>query len=342
MAFLFEIPRIKPDAGMPVGVYIRAFHTGQMSALVWAVESVLLGLWALVLAQYATPFHSFIAYSHAPIAAATLAAHLFASARDLDIGHAISESFVCATSGLCMVYVMALLDPGNYEDPRMFSMSVVDGLLPLDACIGLGWLSAALTSALGMTLSVRGRKYALMFHHFGYHMLVVPPSFLVFWLYNYDGQASEPVSQGIALLYQGVRVTHFLYTLVLIGIWGVFVVLQATGESIQNDWPDFAELTAAGEIRYTLAVILKLVGRLACILIPVSAAFTARTRPQTIMAWVLTGLGAVNSIDWLVFVDRWFSAKPDPLEQEEVAQVEQLTARPDPAAVTLHWRDKNV
>lgn len=306
--------------------------------LVWAVESGLLGLWALVLAEFSTPFHSFIAYSHSAIALFTLLMQLLAAARSLDIGPAVAEAFVCAVSGLLCVYIMALLDPGNYT--LLFSMPVVEGLLPMDACIGLGWFSAALASAMGMALSGRGRKRALMFHHFGYHMLIVPPSFLVFWLYNYDGQASEPVSQAIAFLYQGVRITHWLYTLVLAGLWAAFVVLQATGESLQleGEWPDFSEMTARGEIRWYLSVALKLAGRLACVLIPISAAFTARTRPQVILSWILTGIGGLNAVDWLHYVDRIFSkTEAEPLPDPSP----QFTRIFDPAALSLP-RDKNV
>lgn len=285
-------------------------------ALVWAVESAVLGLWALALSAFSTPFHVFLARCHASIAALTLLAHLLCAARQLDAGHAISEAFVCAVSGLLLMYVMALLDPS----PALFALPSVDGLLPLDGCIGLGWFSAAAVSALGMALSHRGRPCKLMFHHHGYHMAIVPPSFLVLWLYNYDGQAAEPVSQAIQFFYEGIRVTHWLYTLTLAGLWGVFIVLQATGEALPS-----------GRFPHALAVVLKFAGRSACVLIPVSAALTARTNGQAILAWVLAGIGAANVADWLWMVDRTFGAAPVEAEDDGPPP-------PDPAAVMLRWK----
>jgi hypothetical protein len=317
-----------------------------MSALVWSVESVVLGLWALVFSLYSNPFHSFVAYSHVLISGFTLIAHLFAAARDLPIRHAISDAFVCAVCSLFVVYLMAIFDVSN---PLLFSMSVLGDFLPLDACIGLAWFSAALVSALGMALSERGRRCTLMFHHFGYHMLIVPPSFLVFWLYNYDGAAAEPVSGAIAYLYRGIRITHFLYTMVLVGIWGAFVVLQATGECLrfEAEWPDFERMSANGGLRYALSVLLKLAGRAACVLIPISAAFTAKTSQQVILAWVLTGIGAVNALDWLKPLDYLLLGRrntPAPLEDSESRSLGVRFRAPsnlDPAAVALS-RDKNV
>ena len=307
-----------------------------MSALVWAVESAILGLWALVFSLYSNPFHTFIARSHASISGVTLAAHLFCAARDLDIGHEISEAFVCAVTGLWLMYTVALMDAGNYT--TLFTMPVLDGFLPLDGCIGLGWFSAAFVSALGMALSHRGRKCKLMFHHFGYHMIIVPPSFLVFWLYNYDGRAAEPVSQAIQFFYDGIEMTHFIYSLVLAGLWGVFIVLQATGEMLQFelDWPSFSDMSANGWLRYALSVLLKSAGRLACILIPISAALTANTKAQIILAWVLTGIGTANLFDWLRVVDGVLG------KREAEPESPSIHINSDPAALSLRWRDKDV
>jgi hypothetical protein len=206
-----------------------------MSALVWSVESVVIGLWALVFVQFVSnPLHTFVARTQLIIAGATLLMQLINTARVLPAVHAISEAYVSAVSGLFIAYLMVLLDPDNYSNPKLFSMGVFGGFLPIDACVALGWFSAALISGIGMALSERGRPSKLMFHHFGYHMLIVPPSFLVFWLYNYDGASTaEPLSQAVQFLYSGARITHFVYTLLLICIWGVFIVLQATGELLQ-------------------------------------------------------------------------------------------------------------
>ena len=313
-----------------------------MSALVWAVESVILGLWALVLTSFTSnPFHTFLATSHLIISGFTLITQLYNSARVLTIGHGISESFICAVSSLFLVYLMVILDSKNYTNPKLFSMQVFGGFLPIDACIGIAWFCAAIISAIGMALSERGRVCTLMFHHFGYHMLIVPPSFLIFWLYNYDGTTAEPVSQGISYLYHGVRITHYIYTFVLIGIWGVFVVLQATGELLQFDseWPDFVRMSANGGLRYVLSVFLKLAGRAACVLIPVSAAFSARTGAQAILAWTLAGIGVANSFDWVDFLDRILQGRR---VQQQPSSFE--TPRPsfDPAALSLPRRPQRM
>lgn len=329
-----------------------------MSALVWSVESVILGLWALVFVTTvsSSPFHSFIVRSYLIVAGATLCLQLYASARALAIGHAVSEAFVCFVTGLLLVYLMALLDPRNHTDPNLFSLPLLDDLLPLDACVGLAWFCAALISAIGMALSERGRVCTLMFHHFGYHILIVPPSILVFWLYNYDAVADEPVAQGIAYFYHGARVTHFVYTLVLIGIWSVFVALQATGECLQfeAEWPaSFGEMTANGGLRYALSVLLKLTGRAACVLIPISAALTARSNAQVLLAWALTGIGGVNAFDWLRVVDALVSGRRQQPQQDEPSAMLGVSSRfslsqpqrTDPAALPLmvdHRRDKSV
>lgn len=323
-----------------------------MSALVWSVESVLIGLWALVLVQFgSSPFHNFIARTHLLISGATLLIQLINSSRALPAAHAISEAHVCAVSGLFLMYAVVLLDPDTYTDPKLFSMGVLGGFLPLDACVGLGWFSAAFVSAIGMALSERGRPSKLMFHHFGYHMLIVPPSILVFWLYNYDGKADEPLSQAILLFYKGARITHFFYTVVLIGIWGVFIVLQATGEFLQfeMEWPSFSQMNANGGLRYALSIVLKLAGRFACILIPLSATFTANTAAQVILTWALVAIGGLNAFDWLHVVDRFLSTRRPiadnrPLESNLLIPPNRTLF--DPAALPLRateaWRDKSV
>ncbi len=316
-----------------------------MSALVWSVESVLIGLWALVLVHFGpSPFHSFIARTHLLISGATLLAQVFNSARALSAAHAIAEAHVCAVSGLFVMYAVALLDPDTYADPKLFFTGVVGGFLPLDACIGLGWFGAALVSAIGMALSERGRPSKLMFHHFGYHMLIVPPSLLVFWLYNYDGRADEPLSQAILLFYRGARITHFVYAVVLICIWGMFIVLQATGEFLQfeAEWPSFSQMSANGGLRYGLSMVLKLAGRFACILIPLSAAFTAKTAAQVILMWALVAVGGLNAFDWLRVVDRLLGSNA--VRPLEAAFAPPARTAFDPAALPLRdaWREKSV
>jgi hypothetical protein len=333
-----------------------------MSALVWSVESVVIGLWALVFVQFVSnPFHTFVARAQLIVAGATLLMQLINSARVLAVAPAISEAYVCAVSGLFLVYLMVLFDADNYSNPKFFSMGTFGNLLPIDACVALGWFGAALISGIGMALSERGRPSALMFHHFGYHILIVPPSFLVFWLYNYDGTStSEPLSQAVRFLYEGARITHFIYTMLLICIWGVFIVLQATGEFLQfgtEEWPSFSQMTTTDGLRYGLSVLLKLLGRCACILIPLSAAFTTKTTSQAMLAWALVAVGAANAFDWLQIFDRLLSRRvriqhPPPLESSLLVPNPNTNNTPirnfDPAALPLRqpppdaWRDKSV
>ena len=305
-----------------------------MSALVWSVESVFLALWALALTSIKpNPFHTFLARSHTILAGFTLFVQLFISARLLSMGHAVSEAFACAVSALFVVYLVVLLDPRNYSDPLLFSYSVSTDFLPLDACVGIGWFAAALISALGMSLSERGRPSRLMFHQCGYHMLIVPPSFLVFWLYNYDAPiTSEPVSQSVVLF--GTRVAHVIYCVVLLGIWVVFIVLQAVGESIPMyaNWPD-------NDPRRILMWVLRLVGQWACVLIAASALFSVRTGAQTALLWMLISIGIVNALDW-IWILEWVLGSPNNSEQQESSlPPTEFRSRLDPAALALHIKE---
>ena len=318
-----------------------------MSALVWATESAILGLWALVYSLYSNPFHAFIARSHALISASTLLLQLFAAARNLPIEHAISEAFVCAVSSLLLIYITVLLDPGNYS--ALFTMSTVE-FIPLDGCIGLGWFTAALASALGMALSERGRRSGLMFHHFGYHMLVVPPSFLILWLYNYDGSAKEPISTAIGLIQTCAHQVFFVF---LSALWGLFVFLQATGEGIGL----FEHGGSCADIWVYVfpSQVFKFLGRTLPILISFSASIASKTTSQAVLSWVLMGVAAANSLDFLDFggwlckriADFCANSSPTAPTAEEIARHQpQISAESFlqlPNHMTeIRWRDKMV
>jgi hypothetical protein len=296
-----------------------------MSALVWSVESVFLALWALALASVnPNPLHTFLARSHALLAGFTLMVQLFISARLLAMGHAVSEAFVCAVSALFVVYLVVLFDSRNYADPLLFSYFVHSDFLPLDACVGIGWFAAALISALGMALSDRERPSRLMFHQFGFHMLIVPPSFLVFWLYS---------ATDSTILF-GARVTYAIYCVVLLAIWVVFIVLQAVGESLLTyaNWPD-------GDPRRIVMWVLRLVGQWACVLIAVSALFIVRTGTQTALVWTLIGIGIVNAVDWIWMLDWILTGGGDAGEQQDGSPSNTFGARLDPAALALHIKE---
>ena len=286
-----------------------------MSALVWSVESAVLGAWALVLSFYSTPFHAFIARSHSIIAGCTLLLQLVAVARDLPIGHAIAEAFVCAVSALLLVYVAALLDTSNHA--RFFSMPATGMLVPLDAAIGIAWFCAAGVSATGMALSGVGkplaedgskRRASLMFHQYGYHMSIVLPSLLILWLYNYDADNKhDPVYKGVKLVRNNLSIGHTVLFVVYAGIWGVFVVAQFLGEGVLTggkQWTAWSGMSAGDTVRYVFAALFKFIGRGGCVLLPLSAVFASKTNAQMILAWTLVGVASANAVDLMSLFDR--------------------------------------
>jgi hypothetical protein len=322
-----------------------------MSALVWSVESAILGLWALVFSFYSTPFHAFIARSHAMIAGFTMVLQLISTARGLDIGHAVSEAFVCAVTALLLVYVASILDTANHT--RLFSMPYA-GMLPLDAVFGVAWFCAAMVSATGMALSEVGQRLSLMFHQYGYHVSVMLPSFLILWLYNYDANnTNEPIHKGIKLVRNNnVTITHALIFTVYACVWGWFVVAQFFGEgflTFGKQWPAWQDMSVGTSVTYVAAVMLKFLGRGGCVLVPVSAAFSARTSAQTIMAWTLVGVAAAYAIDLLSNIERIFgitspgNQPSEPLEypssiiESNMSTVPDIPhlVRHDPAAVIM-------
>lgn len=297
-----------------------------MSALVWSVESAVLGAWALIFSFYSTPFHEFVARSHSLIAAFTLLVQLVCTARDLppSIAHGVSEAFLCAVTALALVYAAGVLDRSNHD--RFFRMPSAGGLVPLDAAIGTAWFCAALTSAMGMALSgVKGssggggggrQRTSLMFHPYGYHAWIVLPSFLMLWLYNYDGANREdPVNKGIRFIQNNdVTITHTLIFIVYAGIWGVFVTALLLGEgvlSMGREWIAWRRMSTGRHVAYLLSVFVKLIGRCGCVVIPLSAVFVARTQAQMIMAWVFTGVAGAFAMDLLGWVDKLLAGRGD-------------------------------
>ena len=268
-----------------------------MSYLVWSLESSLIGVWAIALSIYSNSFHSFIARSHAIVSGLTLVLHLVSAARNLGIHGAIADAFACTVSALLLIYIAVLLDPSKYSG-FFVSSSIIDGLIPLDACVGLAWFTAAIVSALGMALSEKGRSTPLMFHHFGYHMSVVLPSLTIIWLYDYTASnGQEPIHQFIALFQ---TVTHWALFLTLVCIYGAFVALQAIGEGLklEMEWPRYRNMSFDVGTRYGLHVIIKLIGRGGPLIIAFSAVIVANTFPQSVLGWSLFGVAAINTIDF--------------------------------------------
>ena len=316
-----------------------------MSALVWSVESALIGAWAVVFSLYSTPFHAFIARSHSMIAALNLVLQLIAAARGLMISHAVSEAFVCAVTALLLIYIASILDTANHK--RFFSMPSA-GILPLDAVIGSAWFCAAMTSAMGMALSgVRQnqQRAALMFHAYGYHVSIVLPSLLMLWLYNYDAtNSNDPVYKGIKLVKQNnISITHTLLFTIYACIWGWFVLAQFLGEGLftaGRQWPLWQHMTCGTSVAYVTAATLKFLGRGGCVLIPLSAAFIARTTAQTIFAWILVGFAGAYAVDLLGVLETLFGLGSS--KQEDASFVDQfLPTAPPMRAEFVDSRDSS-
>jgi hypothetical protein len=169
------------------------------SVLIWSVESVLLGLWALVLSSYSTPLHVFIARSHVLISSFTLALHLYIQARGLVVGSAVAQAFVCAVTALFLVYFVIVFGVDTKNNTRYFNMPSV-GILTLDACIGLGWFAAAMISSIGMAFSFTRKTLeqsedvlpeaahttSLMLHSHGLHLVVVAPCLVLAFMSGYE------------------------------------------------------------------------------------------------------------------------------------------------------------
>jgi hypothetical protein len=159
------------------------------SALTWSVESVLLGLWAVVFSSYSTPLHVFVARSHVLISTFTMVLHLAVVSRGYVVGSAVSQAFLCAVSALFLTYLLAVF--ADSDDARLFRMPGV-GLLKLDAVIGLAWFAAVLLSSLGMALSGisqqsgsrNEKKTLLMLHPLGSHVMVISPCLTILKIAN--------------------------------------------------------------------------------------------------------------------------------------------------------------
>ena len=248
-----------------VHILCSRLHITKMAggaSLVWSLESVILGLWAVVFSVYSTPLHAFVARCHVLAASFTLLLHLVASARSLDVvAWAASQAFLCLVSALCVCYCVALADPNN---KRYFSLPLVDGLLPLDAFIGISWLLAALVSSVGMALvPFAGRKSSLMLHHCGYHLVVMAPSILLLL----------PSS------------TVFTFVWILAWILHVLIILGVTAGGTDN--------------RSALLKALTFFGRLACVAIASLDVVFAGGSMRFVVSVVLLVISVLDQFDWI-------------------------------------------
>lgn len=176
-----------------------------------------------------------------------------------------------------------------------------------------------------------GKKAALMFHQYGYHTSIVLPSFLMLWLYNYDAQNhSDPVYKGIAFTQKNkITITHTILFTVYACIWGWYVVSQLLGERYLNSgkpWPSSKEMSCGSWTAYCISAFLKFLGRSGCVLIPLSAAYTANTYAQAFMAWTLVGVSAAYALDIMSNIERLFgfTNKNQILQSNAGAEIEAL------------------
>lgn len=220
------------------------------SALIWSIESVVLGLWALVFSSYSTPLHVFVARSHVLISSFTLLLHLVVVARDLVIGSAVSQAFLCAVCALFLSYVSSVLatDSGS----KYFKMPSV-GLVTLDACIGLAWFTVVLFSGVGMALSFvkkepsekKGKLTLLMFHPYGFHLVVIFPCLAI---------ARQAASDSVCLI--GLIVWFVYIAYMLLRLCGADLVKTTPSENgSSKSWDKLVFYAVRSVVRYAALVI---------------------------------------------------------------------------------------
>ena len=283
-------------------VYICATSVviSMSSVLVWSVESVLLGLWALVFSSYSTPLHVFVAKSHVFISLVTLILHLYVKSRGLVVGSAVSQAFVCAVTTLFVTYLSALLSDGSGSEPKFFKMPSV-GLLTLDACIGLAWFIVSLISSLGMAFSFSHdgsklivhdeskptSKLFLMFHLYGFHLVVIFPCLAILYGAGFSSNEFQFVLEvglgGLCLI-----------------SWIVYIAalfMRIFAGDVSQEYSKFKELPVSNKIYLVVSQILT---RFCLITVTLITLFTfSTTYGQSVVVLCLFGLSAAFSLDLL-------------------------------------------
>ena len=262
------------------------------SPLIWSVESVILGLWALSFAAYSTPLHVFVARSHVLISSFTMVLHLVVVARDLVVGSAVSQAFLCAVSALFLTYVSAVLASGvDTIEPKFFKLPSV-GLLRLDAVIGLAWFTVAMLSGLGMALShikkepgmQRARMTLLMFHSYGVHLLVIFPCIVIIYT------ANVTLLLDICVIVWLVYVAYM--TVTLFGVDITSIVLRKN--------TSFRSLRWYQMVLFVLFYILHIIFRFAPIAISLAVLLFVDLRFQPrVLVFCLLGVAVLTSLDAL-------------------------------------------
>lgn len=270
-----------------------------MATLVWAVESVLMGLWALVLsAIFSTPFHRFMAISHLLISSLTAVVALLIVSRNPARAFPVAQAFNCAVTALVLVYVAVLLHPPSYA--AAFNSPDV-GILPLAGCVGLAWALASLLSATGMALGDSTQKSTLFLHPFGYHLPAVLPCVFI------------TLRSGVVWL----SVIEFIIWLAFAGghLFSAYIPTDVTTEE-QIPRKFTARIreffTCEGltprqigfrVMKLTLRII-KFVARVACVLVPVLMWLACdKTADVNVLALTTIIIAGMNFLSWASVLD---------------------------------------
>jgi hypothetical protein len=278
------------------------------SVMVWSVEAVLLGLWAVALAAYSTPLHVFVARSHLIVSVFTMVLHLYVRARDLIVGSAVSQAFVCFVSALFLGYLSVLLSHGIQSSPAFFSAPSV-GPLTLDACVGLAWFAVAMINGTGMAFSsvekkhegqgdgvgyngspekafaasLGARKTRLMFHSHGLHLVVLIPCLAMVYAINYTKSSGH--GETVFTLFFGV-----IYNPLLSICWVIYIICKAALIFTKTDSDPIDGFWSSFSLLYT---------GLFLVTVPLLLVFNALSVPQIIFASTLSFVSIVNFIPTL-------------------------------------------
>lgn len=218
------------------------------SVMIWSVESVLLGLWALVLASYSTRLHVFVARSHVLISAFTLVLHLYVRARNLVVASAVSQAFVCSVTALFLGYLAVLFANDSQSNPTYFNAPSV-GMLRLDACAGLAWFAVAFINSVGMALSSietppppseagnlkkknTRKTSSLMFHPYGFHLVAVLPSLMLVYVSGFVRGSSAVMDLAVS---DSVYITACILTWVGYVVCSMSIIFRHTNSNQRYD-----------------------------------------------------------------------------------------------------------
>ena len=287
----------------------------KMAVLVWAIESVLMGLWATVIANtLSTRFHQFMAISYLSISGITAVLQLLIVSRNPARAFAVSQAFVCTVAALALVYLSVLLDPPSYA-AALGSPSA--GILPVAGCVGLAWSIASMLSATGMALGDSTQKSTLFLHPFGYHLPTMLPCVFI------------AMQKNLAFL-----------AIVELIVWGAYVGLHFFATSVSSEpavgQGGFFSCCSGMTGLQVFAFVLKGIARVACLLVPVITWFVG----SPVLAVTTLVIAGMNFFSWANVLD-WVLGEYTTAQLSSVA-VMQPAAVATTITAPLSWRDKMI